>query len=136
MRLTKETLKRIIKEELEESRLRRHLRNKGPAASPVHSQGEIQKVIKHPFMKYYLKGYFQSLGREGIEELHDVARKMGLSTKDTGMYNDPELNERELLGMIESKLAADNRELAIAVVKQMMAEGTLDEEFLLAAGIK
>ena len=121
MKLSKETLKRIIKEELEESRLRRHRAQK--KAGPKNSPRDIQKIIDHPFMEYYLKAYFGTLTHEDWDN------------QPEGVGGSRDINEREFFNLIQSKLADGNRELALAVVGQMMADGTLDEEFLLAAGI-
>ena len=114
MKLTKETLKRIIKEELEESRLRRHLRQ----------DPRVKEIINHPLTKLYLEAYFGTLGNDGWMNQPENA---GLQTR--------ELNELGLMQKIEThpELANGDRKLANAVIEQMMKDGTLDEEFLLAA---
>ena len=74
-------------------------------------------------MKYSLKVYFGTLSADEWEK----SGEMGLRSK--------EINEKELFKTIQEQLAGGDRELTLAVVRQMMSDGTLDEEFLLAAGI-
>ena len=114
MKLTKETLRRIIKEELEESRLRKHL-----GQNP-----RVKEIINHPLTKLYLKAYFGTLTGD---EWSNQPPNAKLSTS--------ELNEFDLMQKIEKHpdLAAGDSKLAAAVIDQMMKDGTLDEEFLLAA---
>ena len=112
MKLTKETLKRIIREELEEAR---------KASKPLTPE----EVINHPWMKHYLDAYFGS----GVN--HDwFNAPVGSGITQSG------LNEKELFNIIKTRIAGNNEQLTLQVVKKMMDEGILDEEFLLAAGIK
>jgi len=122
VKVSKSYIRRLVKEELNESRLRRHMMQKKSA--PQISPREIQKIIKHPFMKHYLDAHFGAMS-------HDWRN----APADSGVTQN-DLSEKELFDMIQNKLADDNRELTIAVVKKMMEDGTLGEEFLLAAGIR
>ena len=110
MKLTKETLKRIIKEELEESRLRRHLRQ----------DPRIKKIINHPLMEIYLGAYFGTLGNDGWSNQDP---NVGLETAH--------LNELGLYQKIlnHPELANKDEELANAVIAKLQ-ETDLDGEFM------
>ena len=128
MKLTKETLKRIIKEEIEESRLRRHRMQKKTQApqstqpTSNFSEREIQKIINHPFMKYYLGAHFGGMSHDW----RNAPAGSGITQND--------LSEREFFNIVQNKLADGNEDLTLAVVKKMMEDGTLGEEFLMAIG--
>jgi hypothetical protein len=125
MKLTKETLKRIIKEELEESRLRRHLKQKktqAPEPASNFSPREIQKIIDHPWMDHYVDAHTSALGHDW----HNAPIGAGITQDD--------LDERAFFNIVKAKLAGGSEELTLAVVKKMMEDGTLGEEFLMAIG--
>lgn len=122
MKVSKSYIRQLVKEELNESRLRRHMMQKKSA--PQISPREVQKIINHPFMGHYLDAHFGGMSHDW----RNAPEGSGITQND--------LSEKELFYMIQNKLADGNRELAIAVVKKMMEDGTLGEEFLLAVGIK
>ena len=125
MKLTKETLKRIIKEELEESRLRRHrMQKKTQASQPASnfSNKEIQDIIDHPYMEHYVAAHTGAMGHDWF----NAPEGAGITRND--------LSEREFFNIVKTKLADGNEELTLAVVKKMMEAGTLGEEFLMAIG--
>ena len=125
MKLTKETLKRIIKEEIEESRLRRHrMQKKTQASQPASnfSPREIQKIIDHPYMEHYVAAHTGAMGHDWF----NAPEGAGIRQND--------LSEREFFNIVKTKLADGNEELTLAVVKKMMEAGTLGEEFLMAIG--
>ena len=137
MKLTEAKLKQLIKEEIQESRLRRHLKIKKviPAES-TSSPREVEKKAKHPFMKYFVTAYANRLSREEVEELHALAVKMNVDPYSFGFKNDGDINDEELFRLILNSIANGDRDLAIAISKNMMADGTLPDDFLLAAKIK
>lgn len=127
MKLTRETLKRIIKEELEESRLRRHRMQKkaqSTQSTSNFSEREIQKIIDHPYMEHYISAHTGAMSHDW----RNAPDGSGISQND--------LSEREFFNMVKTKLADDNEDLTLAVVKKMMEDGTLGEEFLMAIGRK
>ena len=137
MKLTEAKLKQLIKEEIQESRLRRHLKaKKAIPAKSTSSPREVEKKARHPFMKFFVTAYANRLSPEEVEELHALAIKMNVDPHSFRLKNDADINDEELFRLILDSIANGDKDLAIAISENMMTDGTLPKDFLRVAKIK